>query len=196
MRTQADPEDPRVYRILEQIGADEGVTQRELSTSLGIALGVTNSFIRRLVRKGHLKVTTLPRNRLKYFLTPSGLALKTRLSYEYIRNSLAFYQQARLRTGACVDRLVGAGKTRLAFYGRGDLAEIAHLTLQEKRLPFVALFDDTLAGQDFFGHAILPESGIPEVPHDALLYTKPNWPGDAPYHGPLGVVHIFDGDRP
>jgi len=185
-------EDARTVKILEAIEKDASVTQRALSRQCNTALGTINSFLKRLIRKGFVKATTLPRNRLKYFLTPSGLSLKSKLTYEYIRNSLSFYQQARTRTRQVIKALVEEGRTRIAFYGRGDLAEIVYITLQEHHLPLVAIFDSDCEGEDFFGQKVLPESEVLSVPHDALLFTRPNWPGDPAYRGDLPIVHIFE----
>lgn len=190
VRTQGSL-DYNAARILDEVRRDEGVTQRELSSRLGIALGVTNSYVRRLARKGYLKVTTLPRNRLKYFVTPSGLALKARLTYEYLSGSLHFYQEARRRAAEVLSRLERKGARRIAFLGHGDLAEIAYLSLQETRLEFAGLFDDARPGAVFFGRPVRPESGIPASGADHLLYTHQDWETDRPYEGSLPVVNLF-----
>ena len=64
----------RDLRILTEISEDQSVTQRGLSETLGIALGLTNLYLKRLVRKGYIKVTTIPSRRMKYLLTPRGIA--------------------------------------------------------------------------------------------------------------------------
>jgi DNA-binding MarR family transcriptional regulator len=187
-------EDARLITILEAIELDGTVTQRSLSRQCDAALGSINSFLKRLIRKGYVKVTTLPRNRLKYFLTPSGLALKTQLTYEYVRNSLSFYQQARGRIRQVVGRLLSEKRERIAFYGLGDLAEIAYLTLQEFGKKPVAVFDSGHAGELFFGLSVQGEEETirSSEGYDALLYTRPNWPSDPVYRGDLPMVHIFD----
>ena len=186
--------DYNAARILAEVDRDEAITQRQLSSRLGIALGVTNSYVRRLARKGYLKVTTLPRNRLKYFVTPSGLALKARLTYEYLTGSLHFYQEARRRASEVLSRLETQGARRVAFLGHGDLAEIAYLTLQTTRLEFAGLFDDARAGTDFFGRPVRPEFEIPSSGADRLLYTHQDWATDRPYRGNLPVVNLFGED--
>lgn len=193
-RTQ-EPLDYNAARILDEVRRDEAVTQRELSSRLGIALGVINSYVRRLARKGHLKVTTLPRNRLKYFVTPSGLALKARLTYEYLSGSLHFYQEARRRASEVLSRLERDGVRRVAFLGHGDLAEIAYLSLQATRLEFTGLYDDARAGTPFFGHVVRPESALSASGAEQVLYTHQDWATDRPYRGNLPVVNLF-GEAP
>ena len=187
--------DHHAARILEEIDRDESITQRKLSERVGIALAVTNSYIGRLLRKGHLKARTLPRNRLKYFVTPSGLALKARLTYEYVTGSLRFYQEARTRLKQVLARLEGEGVRRVAFLGAGDLAEIAYLTIQESSLEFSGIFDDSKAGEAFFGRKVQPETELTASGAERLLYTRQNWGTDRPYEGKLPVVNLF-GNEP
>lgn len=68
-------------KILTEIAERKDVTQRSLSFSLGIALGLTNLYLKRLTRKGYIKLTTIPPNRIKYLSTPKGITQKTRLTF-------------------------------------------------------------------------------------------------------------------
>src|SRR5256712_8153017 len=87
----------RELKILTEISDGGDVTQRRLARSLGIALGLTNLYLKRLARKGYIKITTIPPNRLKYLVTPRGIKEKTRLTYEYMSFSLLLYRQTRDR---------------------------------------------------------------------------------------------------
>src|SRR5919106_2307875 len=95
-----DIEDRRDLRLLEAVEEDSRVTQRGLASKLGIALGLTNIYLKRLVRKGYVKCVNVQSNRLRYLLTPTGIAEKTRLTYEFMEYSLFLYGQVRqhLRT--------------------------------------------------------------------------------------------------
>jgi len=74
-----DPQDLRSLQILEEIGNTHSPSQRYLARKLNISLGLANSFIKRLAKKGYVKITTIPRNRVKYMLTPQGFAEKVDL---------------------------------------------------------------------------------------------------------------------
>ena len=82
-----DSKNLKTLQLLEAIAADKPTSQRELSDVLQISLGLVNSFIKRLVKKGYCKVTTVPKNRVKYMLTPAGAMGNTRLTDEYISSS-------------------------------------------------------------------------------------------------------------
>ena len=90
-----DNQDIRTLKILEEIDNDHSTTQRDLSKKLNISLGLVNSFVKRLAHKGYFKITTIPKNRVKYILTPKGVAEKARLTYQYIQYSFEFYKEAR-----------------------------------------------------------------------------------------------------
>jgi len=90
-----ETQDLRTLKILEEIDNEHTPSQRELAQKLDISLGLVNSFIKRLVNKGYFKITHIPKNRVRYLLTPQGAAEKTRLTYAYIHYSYEFYRRSR-----------------------------------------------------------------------------------------------------
>ena len=82
----------RELKVLEAIADDERLTQRGLATRLGIALGLTNLYLKRLVRKGYVKCVNVHSNRVLYLITPKGIVEKTRLTYEFMEYSLQVYR--------------------------------------------------------------------------------------------------------
>ena len=162
----------RTLKILEAIDGEDAPSQRDMAESLNISLGLINSFIRRLAKKGYFKITHLPRNRVRYILTPKGMAEKTRLTYAYIHYSYRFYRDARNRTRKLFRELKAEAIERVAFFGAGDLAEIAYLSLQESDLTFVAIADFSGNGGHFFGHRVLAPNELLETRYDALILTQ------------------------
>lgn len=120
-----------VLGVLDAIERDPAVTQRSVARELGIALGLTNAYLKRCVRKGLIKIGQVPRRRYVYFLTPRGITEKSRLTATYLANSFAFFREARLQCGDLFEAVAGHGQRRLAFVGNGDLAEIASLVARE-----------------------------------------------------------------
>jgi DNA-binding MarR family transcriptional regulator len=136
----------RELEILAAIGEGTPLTQRALAGRLGVALGLANLYLKRLVKKGYIKVTDFPRKpaarkRLRYLLTPRGLAEKTRLTYEYMGRSLSLYRLAREKLREDLSHLPQDGLKRVALYGTGEAAELAYLTLKEFGLEPVGVFD-------------------------------------------------------
>jgi len=117
------PHDVHTREILAEIERGKGVTQRSLSKRLGIALGLTNSLIRRLVNKGYVKVVNVRPNRVKYLITPAGIAEKARATRSYLARTVHLYTETRqhIHAGllAATERANGNGRVRVVFYGAG-----------------------------------------------------------------------------
>jgi DNA-binding MarR family transcriptional regulator len=164
-----DNEAHRTYRILEEISEDKSLTQRKLSKKLGIALGLTNLYLKRLIKKGHIMVDTMPRNRIIYNLTPKGITEKSKLTYEYMKYSFNFYKDLRLRLNKVFLAVEKEGAKKVVFYGAGEIAEIAYLSLQGTKLDLVGVVDDFKTGKNFFGKKVQPAEFIKGVTYDRVI---------------------------
>jgi len=161
----------KTLQLLEAIAEDRPTSQRELSDSLQISLGMVNAFIKRLVKKGYCKVTTVPKNRVQYILTPSGAMEKTRLTYQYISSSYQYFKTARNRLQALYDTLQNQGATRIVFYGAGEFADIAYLSMTGTILELIDVVDSVREGERFAHLRIKAVSRIESVDYDILLIT-------------------------
>src|SRR5574340_1160966 len=112
-------------------------SQRELSQRLNISLGLVNTFLKRLVNKGYFKVTTMPRNRVKYFLTTEGLARKSKLTAEFLRYSINFYRDIKSLILNKYTEMEEKKVQSILFCGAGEVAELAYLYLQLSSLKLV-----------------------------------------------------------
>jgi DNA-binding MarR family transcriptional regulator len=167
-----DQQQLRTLKLLEALEAREGTTQRELARDLNISLGLVNSFMKRLAKKGYFKISTIPRNRVKYLLTPRGLREKSRLTYDYIHYSIGFYREIKAVLRALFSRLEGEGVERLALYGCEEVAELAYLFLQNSTIALVAVFDATGDGRVFYGHQVKGCGALAITPFDYVLITQ------------------------
>jgi DNA-binding MarR family transcriptional regulator len=152
-RGAPDVEDRRNLQALAAIAEDAQITQRSLATKLGMALGLTNIYLKRLVRKGYVKCVNVQSNRLRYLLTPTGIAEKTRLTYEFMEYSLFLYRQVRQHLRSVLQSAVQENRKRIAIHGTGEAAELAYLSVAELGLELVAVFDGTDAGH-FLGKPV------------------------------------------
>lgn len=117
--------------MLKLIQTDAHVTQRRLANELGIALGLANSYLRRCIRKGYVKVTSAPTNRYAYYLTPTGLAEKSALVARYLSYSFQFFRDAKGQCESVFQVCEARGWRRVAVCGTGDLAEITVLAARD-----------------------------------------------------------------
>ena len=161
----------KTLQLLEAIAANKPTSQRELSDTLQISLGLVNSFIKRLVKKGYCKITTVPKNRVKYMLTPAGAMEKTRLTYEYISSSYHYFKAAKHRVEDLYLDLQGEGATRVIFYGAGELADIAFLSMAGTGVRLIDVVDPTKAGEMFADFIVKAASRLRQADYDAILVT-------------------------
>ena len=167
-----DKKDIRTLKILEEIDNDHTPSQRDLSRKLNISLGLVNSFVRRLANKGYFKITTIPKNRVKYILTPKGVTEKTRLTYKYFQYSFEFYRSAREKLQKLFEDFMAQGVRRIVFYGVSDFAEIAYISLQETSIKMVAMMDEKKIRKVFLGSVITNPDVIDSLSFDKILITS------------------------
>ena len=118
-------------RLLEAIERNPDTTQATLAAQLGVAVGSVNWYLRRLIRKGYVKVTRLQRRKLKYFVTPQGLALKARLTSQYMKASLQLYRELRQAAQETLGEIHRTGYSVVYMVGDDEAAEIFRLTCLE-----------------------------------------------------------------
>ena len=118
--------------LLEEIERDPDTTQATLATTLGVAVGTVNWHLRRLIDKGYVKVKRAERRKLRYIITPDGIALRARLTVAYVGNSLALYRETRASAKHALQEAHRRGFRAVAIAGDGELAEICRLTCLEQ----------------------------------------------------------------
>jgi hypothetical protein len=62
--------------------------------------------------------------------------------------------------------------TSLLSYGVGEVAELAYLYLLLTNIRLTGIMDDTLSGQDFFGHRVAGLARIHHADWDMVLLTR------------------------
>ena len=162
-----DIQDQRDLQLLNEVEQNAAVTQRSLSKTLGVALGLTNLYLKRLARKGYIKVTTIPSHRIKYLLTPRGMTEKTRLTYLYMQYSLSYYRNMRERLKVVLTERAKAGAKRIVICGTGELAELAYISLREMDLTLVGFVDGNQG--TFLSYPLWPIEALPNCEFDAVL---------------------------
>ena len=130
IETNSDPD--RELILLEQIERDPDVTQASLASQLGVAVGTVNWHLKRLVAKGYVKVKRAQRRKLRYIITPEGLAFRAHLTVNYIENSLRLYRRTRSRVRDLLTEVHQAGYDQIHILGEGDIADICKLTCLEQ----------------------------------------------------------------
>jgi len=167
-----EKEDLHILRLMGEIDRNGNHSQRELSRRLNLSLGLVNTFLKRLVNKGYFKVKTMPKNRVKYFLTPAGLAKKSKLTVEYLQYSVNFYKDIKDLLLNKYMELKKDNVCSVLFYGAGEVAELAFLYLQLTDIQLVGIIDDKHNGKYFFGFQIADLDCIQQMDWDIILLTR------------------------
>ncbi|MGB8984777.1 MAG: winged helix-turn-helix transcriptional regulator [Anaerolineales bacterium] len=131
-------EELRELTLLENIENDPDVNQSTLATQLGVAVGTVNWHLKRLIAKGYVKVKRAERKKLRYIITPEGIALRARLAVDYVERSFSLYRKTRQRVNEYLAQVKKAGYDRVQIIGKGDVADICRLTCLEHSISVVS----------------------------------------------------------
>lgn len=170
MNTELSREDALILEILDVIERQKDVNQRHLARHLGVALGLTNSYLKRCIRKGFIKVSQAPANRYLYYLTPKGFAEKGRLTAEYLSTSFSFYRRAGDSCRQLFDLCEHRGWRRLLLCGVSDLAEIAVVRASERNIQIVGMHDPLSTLTHFLNRRVWKNLSDADS-HDACVLT-------------------------
>jgi DNA-binding MarR family transcriptional regulator len=167
-----EKEDLHILRLMGEIHRNGNHSQRELSRRMNISLGLVNTFLKRLVSKGYFKVKAMPRNRMKYFLTPKGLARKSKLTVDYLRFSVNFYKDIKNLLLNRFREMERKNIRSILFYGAGEVAELAYLYLQLSNIRLVGIVDEKHNDKNFFGFKVAGCDRIEQMDWDCILLTR------------------------
>ena len=137
--------------LLSAVHENSGASQRTLASELGIALGLTNAYLKRCVKKGLVKMAQAPANRYAYYLTPKGFAEKSYLTGQYLKQSFDFYRVARSECERLLQDCVSKQWRQIAIYGTGELAEIAIICCLRHKSDIIAVFDNKPLSENYLG---------------------------------------------
>lgn len=198
--------------VLNAIHFNSRVTQRSMASELGIALGLTNSYLKRCIKKGLIKVQQAPANRYAYYLTPQGFSEKSRLTRRYLSQGFQFFRVAREQCSEIFSACASNGLHRIVLHGLTDLAEIAVLCAKDHEVKLVSIIDPNseieaysnipiikdLPDDSTFDAFLVTDLGNPQQQFDSLvdiyganrvfapgilqITSKPAFPLEGTYH--------------
>jgi DNA-binding MarR family transcriptional regulator len=164
----------RDLRLLEELEKNPIVSQRDLSHKFGIALGVTNACLKRMARKGLIRIRGFNHRKIGYYLTPKGLSEKAKLTLNLISHIVQHYSELKKIISQRLLEMQSDGLQRIVFYGVSDEMEVAYITLQGVALKLVGIVEDDekVVPEIIFGFEIEPVSRVRELKPDCILITS------------------------
>ena len=152
----------RDLALLQEIEADPDISQAKLAEELGVAIGTVNWHIKRLVEKGFVKVKRARRRKLRYIITPEGIALRARLTVDYVRQQFKLFRRVRTRVTNLLTSLEEADQFMIRLVGEGDVADVCRLTCMERHFTLT----DNPNAPTLMVDGIVVKLVMPEMEHE------------------------------
>lgn len=156
MNTKQHRDEERLLELLDAVHQRSDLSQRHLARHMGVALGLANSYLKRCIRKGLIKISSAPANRYLYYLTPKGFSEKSRLTAKYLSISFDFYRQAGESCIKTLNECQARGWRSIVLWGASDLAEIAALRALETNVTVVGIVDPDGGRKKLVGREVWP----------------------------------------
>lgn len=128
------------FYILRTIESNSSVSQRNLSSQMELNVASVNFALKRLIRKGFVRMIGANPRRIKYYITPEGLKEKTKLAYRFFGRNIHFYKEIRNDIETRIAKATNGNKTNIAIYGAGEISEITYMVISKMRCNFVGFF--------------------------------------------------------
>ncbi|MBT6045260.1 MAG: winged helix-turn-helix transcriptional regulator [Candidatus Scalindua sp.] len=155
MREETGNLDVRELEILERLENNGHLTQRELSKEVGIALGLVNHLLKKMVKKGWIKIKNLDSKKIKYLITPDGAREKSSLLYKRVESTIHFYLDAKRVIKDKVIHLKNEGIENVSIYGINHISEVLFIVLKELGLELSSVVEERKEGQEWFGYTVV-----------------------------------------
>jgi len=168
------PQEIRELNLLQELEKNPIISQRELSHKFGIALGLTNACLKRMARRGWIRIMSLDHHKIGYYLTPKGFAEKANLTLNLISWTVQHYSALKEIIGRKLLEMENSGVKRIVFYGLSDEMEIAFVTLQGVNLELVGIVEDEdkINRKEVFGFELRDVRQVEILKPEAVLITS------------------------
>ena len=118
--------------MLEIIARSSSISQRDLANHSGLSLGMVNLVLKRLVKTGYVQIGLLDNRKMRYFLTPQGIAAKSRRAYEYLSRTIRVYETYRSGINQIIEDQLKKGHRKFVIYGDGDIVDLVKMVLNQR----------------------------------------------------------------
>jgi len=136
------PEDLRTLTIFNKVESRPDINQRRLARELDISLGLTNTYIQRVLKKGWIRAKQVKPRRWLYFLTPQGAIEKSRLSLSYMNRTLASFRELKSKGDEHLSVLSEKGVNGVHLFGDDDLTEILSFCFTGFKIELISLISE------------------------------------------------------
>ncbi len=164
--------DIRELAILEKLENNGHLTQRDLSKEVGIALGLVNHLLKKMVTKGWIKIKNIDSKKIRYLITPEGAREKSGLLYKRVESTIHFYLDAKRVIKEKVEHLKGDGVKSVSIYGINHISEVLFIVLKELGLELTYVVVEEKAGEEWFGYNVIGMEEFVENKDGVLIFAS------------------------
>jgi DNA-binding MarR family transcriptional regulator len=172
MKEKSGDLDIRELEILERLESNGHLTQRDLSKEVGIALGLVNHLLKKMVTKGWIKIKNIDAKKIRYLITPEGAREKSSLLYKRVESTIHFYLEAKRVIRDKVIHLKNEGIKDVSIYGINHISEVLFIVLKELNLELAYVVDDNKEGEVWFGYTVVKIDEFVESDTNVLILAS------------------------
>lgn len=166
------------FVILDLIGSNNNVTQRDIARHLGISVSMVNEYLSEFEKSKMIKIQYISKKKLIYSLTAKGFNRKMYLNIEYFNSTQKLYNIAKSNISQVLSQLVNKGFTNVVLYGAGNVAEIFLNTIisADIKINIAAIIDDDVnkQGKSLQHYQISKLSSLDNLKYDKVLIASYN----------------------
>jgi DNA-binding MarR family transcriptional regulator len=162
--------------ILERISRSKStIRQRDLARIIGLSLGMTNSILKRLTKKGLLQIKKVNNRNIQYVVSPQGMEAIGRRSYRYFRRTIKNVVAYKEAMDELLQEIKGKGYRCLLLVGKSDLDFIVEHFCDKYRIEYRNIATVSSVPTEEDGNFLLYSENIdrtvPESEHTASLHS-------------------------
>ena len=172
MKDKSGNLDIRELEILERLENNGHLTQRDLSKEVGIALGLVNHLLKKMVTKGWIKIKNIDAKKIRYLITPEGAREKSSLLYKRVESTIHFYLEAKRVIKDKVIHLKNEGIEEVSIYGINHISEVLFIVLKELGLKLVYVVEEEKEGEEWFGYNVIGMEEFVENKDSVLIFAS------------------------
>ncbi len=172
MKEKSGNLDIRELEILERLESNGHLTQRDLSKEVGIALGLVNHLLKKMVTKGWIKIKNIDSKKIRYLITPEGAREKSSLLYKRVESTIHFYLEAKRVIKDKIIHLKNDGIEDVSIYGINHISEVLFIVLKELGLELTYVVEETKDGKEWFGYNVIGMEEFVENKDSVLILAS------------------------
>ena len=159
--------------LLEELGRERRLSQRELAQRLGVSVGFLNRCLQQLVENGYVRVADRSVRPFAYRVTREGEQYRQALKYDDYEHVVARYLEVEQRIRRRLGALRRRGIRRVVCYGAGEILDVALTSARAVGLEVAGAVDDDVRKQGTRRDdvRILAPSALAELDPEAVIIT-------------------------